>query len=99
MEWEDFGIKGKFGKDYILKKMPSIERRYGNSETIETEKEKTHKEKIWNLTIGVQDISKISGSELGKCRETVKKRGKLESYIWKKKMSEVTGHELGKCND
>ena len=36
MEWEgDFGIKEEFGKDYILKVRPSIERRYGNSETME----------------------------------------------------------------
>ena len=36
MEWEeDFGIEGGFGKDYILKVMPSIERRYGNPEIME----------------------------------------------------------------
>ena len=35
MEWEeDSAIDGNFGEDYILKGMPSDERRYGNSETI-----------------------------------------------------------------
>ena len=38
MEWEEhFGIKGERGKDYILNGMPSIERRYGNSEKMERE--------------------------------------------------------------
>ena len=29
------------------------------------------------MTVGVHDMSEISGTELGKCRETIKKRGKL----------------------
>ena len=37
---------------------------------METEKrrneEKTNEEKIWNLTVGVHDMSEISGTELGK---------------------------------
>ena len=30
-------------------------------------KKKTDKEKIWNLTVDVHDMSQISGTELGKC--------------------------------
>ena len=29
-------------------------------------KQKTNKEKIWNLTVGVHDMSEISGTEFGK---------------------------------
>ena len=36
MEWEvDFGIEEEFGTDYVLKAIPSIERRYGKSQTME----------------------------------------------------------------
>ena len=84
MEWEeDFGVKVEFGKDYILKRMPSIEHRdiivsmvlrdgteirrqwKGRMET-EKNKEKPNKEIIWNFTVGVYDMSEISGTELGK---------------------------------
>ena len=74
---EDFGIKGELGKYYILKREPSIERRYGNYGNSETmtrkneswkrkSKEKTNKEKNWNLAVGVHDMSEISGTELEK---------------------------------
>ena len=65
--------------------MPNIERRYGNSMTMERKnknwkrrsKEKTNKEKIWNSTVGVHDMSEISGTGLGKYdTNPYKKNGK-----------------------
>ena len=53
--------------------MPSDERRYENSETRKRSDEnwkrrsrEIHKMKIQNLTVGVRDMSEISGTELGK---------------------------------
>ena len=53
---------------------------------------------IWNLKVGIYDMSEISGTELGKCRETVKKRGKLGKWHLTKNTSEITGHKLRKCD-
>ena len=75
MEWEqDFEIWGAFGKDCILKRMLSIERWYGNSETMERKnrnwkrrsEDKTNKQKIWNWTVSVHGMSEVSDTELGK---------------------------------
>ena len=114
MRWklkrEDFGIKGEFGKDYILKGMPSIERRYENLEKMETEKgeKKTNKEKIWNLTVcytwhewnKLHRIGKIRYEFLKKLekksRETVKKRGKVEMWHPEKKCERNNWPRIGK---
>ena len=73
--------------------MPSIERRYGNSETMEKKngnskrrsKEKTYKEKIWNLTVGVHGMSAISGTKLKNAEKQSRREKNWESDICQKK--------------
>ena len=75
MEWEDFGIKGESEKDYVLKVMPSIQKRYGNSETMERKNGKklenwkrkaekqSRREENWECDIWQKNTSEITGHE------------------------------------
>ena len=60
----------EFGEDYILKRMPSDKRQYGNSDTTRSNDEnwkrrnrETDEKENGNLTVGVRDTSEISGNE------------------------------------
>ena len=77
MEWEeDFGIKGEFEKDYILKVMPGIARRYGNSKTME------RKNGNWKIGKGKRQwTGRMETKKLEKeSRDTVKEREKLRMW-------------------